>query len=102
MPGVSETTTRSILHLGDHATIVRHVTEGALYPTPIDRLVFTASSSRASIFVTKGDQDTLLIDLNHERYQIKPASAKQIIELHTGHEDDTVYIVDSFKKSVPY
>ena len=97
LPGVSETTTRSILHLGDNATIVRHVTEGALYPTPIDRLVFTASSSRASIFVTKGDQDTLLIDLNHERYQIKPASAKQIIELHTGHEDDTVYIVDSFK-----
>lgn len=97
VPGVSETTTRSILHIGDNAIIVRHVTQSALYPIPIDRLVFTATTSRASIFVTKGDQDTLVIDLNHERYQIKPASVKQIIEIHTGHEDDTVYVVDSFK-----
>lgn len=64
---MTESTTQSILHIGDNATLVRYVTEGVLYPRPIDRLVFRASVARASICVTKGDNDSLLIDLNHER-----------------------------------
>ena len=42
LPNVTETTTHSVLHIGDNATIVRLVTEGVLYPHPIDRLVFRA------------------------------------------------------------
>ena len=92
LPHISETTVRSILHIGDNATIIRYVTEGVLYPTPIDRLVFTATSPHASIFVTQGSHDTLTIDLNHERYSVKPASDKQMIEIHTRNGHDTVYI----------
>lgn len=97
LPHISETTVRSILHIGDNATIIRYVTEGVLYPTPIDRLVFTATSPHASIFVTQGSHDTLTIDLNHERYSVKPASDKQMIEIHTRNGHDTVYIVDTLK-----
>lgn len=97
LPNISETTVSSILHIGDNATIVRYVTEGVLYPTPIDRLVFAALSPQASIFVSKGSNNTLLIDLNKERYRVKPASTKQIIELHTRYGNDTVYIADTFK-----
>ncbi|PAA15228.1 hypothetical protein CJU81_03270 [Pseudomonas fragi] len=99
LPHVTETTTQSILHIGANATLVRYVTEGVLYPRPIDRLVFRASAARASIFVTRGDNDSLLLDLNHERYRIKPASAKQIIEIHTLHGNDTVYIADTLKNT---
>lgn len=99
LPHVTESTTQSILHIGDNATLVRYVTEGVLYPRPIDRLVFRASVARASICVTKGDNDSLLIDLNHERYRIKPASAKQIIEIHTLNGNDTVYIADTLKNT---
>ena len=97
LPNVTETTTHSVLHIGDNATIVRLVTEGSLYPHPIDRLVFRALAARASICITKADNDALLIDLNHERYRIKPASPQQIIEIHTSHGNDTVYIADTIK-----
>ena len=99
LPHATETTTQSILHVGDNATLVRYVTEGVPYPSPIDRLVFRASAARASICVTKGDNESLLIDLNHERYRIKPASTKQIIEIHTLHGNDTVYIADTLKNT---
>ena len=97
LPDTPQTTTHSILHIGDTCTLVRYVTEGELYPEPIDRLVFRAAAARASIFVTQADDHALLIDLNHERYRIKPASAKQIIEIHTLHGNDTVYIADTLK-----
>jgi hypothetical protein len=95
LPNVTETTVQSILHIGDNATLVRYVSESVLYPAPVDRLVFSATVPRASICVSKGKNDTLVIDLNHERYMIKPASAKQIIEIHTRHGDDTIYIADT-------
>lgn len=97
LPNVTETTVQSILHIGDNATLVRYVSESVLYPAPVDRLVFSATVPRASICVSKGKNDTLVIDLNHERYMIKPASAKQIIEIHTRHGDDTIYIADTIK-----
>lgn len=97
LPNASETTVQSILHIGDNATIARYVTEGVMYAVPIDRLVFRATTPRASICVTKDKDDWLLIDLNHERYRIKPASASQIVEIHTLHGNDTVYIADTLK-----
>ena len=96
-PHAPQTTTRSLLHLSTYASIVRYVTEGVFFERPVDRLEFRSTAPRSSIFVTQGENDTIVIDLNHQRFNIRPASSRQIIELHTSHGDDTVYVASAFK-----
>ena len=96
-PHVVETTTRSLLHLSAYVSIFRYVTEGVLYERPVDRLEFRTSAPRTSLFVTQGENDTIIVDLNHQRFHIRPANTRQIIEIHTSQSDDTVYIASAFK-----
>ncbi|NMY39549.1 MULTISPECIES: M91 family zinc metallopeptidase [unclassified Pseudomonas] len=96
-PHVVETTTRSLLHLSAYVSIFRYVTEGVLYERPVDRLEFRTSAPRTSLLVTQGENDTIIVDLNHQRFHIRPANTRQIIEIHTSQGDDTVYIASAFK-----
>ena len=75
---------------------MRYVTEGAFFERPVDRLELRATAPRSSIFVTQGENDTIVIDLNHQRFNIRLASSRLIIELHTSHGDGTVYVASAF------
>lgn len=87
-----ETRTHVVVHKGQSVTIDRYTHE---YSTPIsegtDRLVFTIEGLHRTILVTRTG-NRLLIDINHLRFRVTPASARQIIEIHTQDGNDSVYI----------
>lgn len=93
-----ETRTHGVIHKGQSITIDRYLHEYSSKTTKItDRLVFTIEGLNRSILVTSAG-DKLLIDINHLRFRVTPASSEQIIEIITQDGNDSVYIAATIKQ----
>ena len=90
-PEILEKRTFSFIHNHQNVTIDRIVSEFPSNTQITDRLVFTIEGMHRTILVTRLEKG-LLIDINHLRFRVIPASARQIIEIITQDGNDTVYI----------
>lgn len=87
-----ETRTHDVIHQGQSVTIDRYTHQYSSKTSEVtDRLVFTIEGLHRSILVTSAGNE-LLIDINHLRFRVTPASARQIIEMLTQDGNDSVYI----------
>lgn len=87
----TEKHTHSVVHQQPGVTIDRHVHEYTPNAQITDRLIFTIEGLDRTILVTR-TFNGLLIDINHLRFRVIPASTLQLIELITQAGNDTVYI----------
>ena len=90
-PTTTEKHTQSVVHQQPGITIDRHVHEYTPSAQITDRLIFTVEGLDRTILVTR-TFNGLLIDINHLRFRVIPASTLQIIEIITQDGNDTVYI----------
>lgn len=90
-PDIPEKRTHSFIHNHQNVTIDRIVSEFPSNTQITDRLIFTVEGMHRTILVTRFENG-LLIDINHLRFRVIPASARQIIEIITQDGNDTVYI----------
>jgi len=63
---------------------------------PLDYLIFTTGDSADTVRV-HCPQEQLIVDLNHDRYLINPASAEQILIIRTGAGPDRVTVDEQVK-----
>ena len=90
-PETTEKRTHSFVHNQQSVTIDRIVSEFAAHAQTTDRLVFSIEGLHRTVLITRADNG-LLIDINHLRFRVIPASSRQIIEIITLDGNDTVYI----------
>ena len=87
-----ETRTHGVIHKGQDVTIDRYTHEYSSKTNEItERLVFTIEGLHRTILVTSAGNE-LLIDINHLRFRVTPASTRQIIEILTQNGNDSIYI----------